>query len=173
MNDFQLTPATEQDFPAIRRLIHMAKINPTGLDWHRFLVAKTSDGQIIGCGQVKPHGDGTLELASIATLPDFRHQGIASAIIQRLIETNPGTLYLTCRSGLGGFYEQFDFMVVPAEEMPPYFKRISRLASVMMKVGMAGETLLVMKAGAPGATGNSIAGDLPASCAHPSGKEDA
>jgi hypothetical protein len=46
---------------------------------------------------------------------------------------------------LGEFYELFDFKVVPTEEMPPYFKRISRLASVIMKVGMAGETLLVMK----------------------------
>ena len=147
MNDFQLTPASEQDFPAVRQLIHLARINPTGLDWHRFLVAKTSDGQIVGCGQIKPHGDGTLELASIATLPEYRRLGIASAIIQHLIDNNPGTLYLTCRSGLGGFYERFKFKVVPAEEMPPYFKRISRLASVMMKVGMAGETLLVMKRG--------------------------
>ena len=145
MNDFQLSQATQEDFPAIRQLIHMAKINPTGLDWHRFLVAKTSDGQIIGCGQVKPHGDGILELASIATLPEFRRQGIASKIIHHLIDKNPGTLYLTCRSGLGGFYAKFEFKVVPTEEMPPYFKRISRLASVMMKVGMAGETLLVMK----------------------------
>ncbi len=145
LNDIQLTPATEQDFPAVRHLIHLAKINPTGLDWHRFLVAKTNDGRIIGCGQVKPHRDGSLELASIATLPEFRRQGIASMIIHHLIDKNPGTLYLTCRSGLGGFYELFEFKVVPTEEMPPYFKRISRLASVIMKVGMAGETLLVMK----------------------------
>jgi len=145
MIDFKLTPATEHDFPAVRQLIYRSKINPTGLDWQRFLVAKTSDGQIIGCGQVKPHRDGTLELASIATLLEFRRLGIASAIIQHLIDNNPGTLYLTCRSGLRGFYERFKFKVVLTEEMPPYFKRINRLASVMMKVGMAGETLLVMK----------------------------
>jgi len=144
---YQLHPATLEDFPAIRRLIRMVQINPTGLDWHRFVVAKTSEGELIGCGQVKPHGDEIKELASIATMPEYRGQGIAGAIIRHLVETYPGTLYLTCRSGLGTYYEKFGFEVISPDEMPPYFKRISRLASVIMKVGMAGETLLVMKRG--------------------------
>jgi N-acetylglutamate synthase-like GNAT family acetyltransferase len=145
--DFQLAPATQEDFPAIRRLIHMVQINPTGLDWRRFWVARIDDGQIIGCGQVKPHRDGTLELASIATVPEYRNQGIAGTMILHLIEAYPGALYLTCRSGLGRFYERFGFMVVGPDEMPSYFKRISQLASVLMKVGRTGETLLVMKRG--------------------------
>jgi N-acetylglutamate synthase-like GNAT family acetyltransferase len=82
---FSLRPATEADFPAIRELIHVANINPTGLDWRRFVLAVTPDGAIIGCGQVKPHHDGSQELASIAVLPERRRQGIAKAIITLLL----------------------------------------------------------------------------------------
>lgn len=145
MDDYILMPASETDFPAIRELIHSVQINPTGLDWRRFWIAKTKNGSIIGCGQVKPHGDEILELASIAVVPACRQRGVASAIIWQLLEIYPGTLYLTCRSSLGEFYQRFGFEVVTTHEMPTYFRRISRLMNVVMKVGLAGESLLVMK----------------------------
>jgi len=145
MEEYDLNPAMEIDFPAIRELIHSVQINPTGLDWRRFWVARTKNGSIIGCGQVKPHGDEILELASIAVVPAWRQRGVASAIIWQLLAIYPGTLYLTCRSSLGKFYRRFGFEVVTTAEMPPYFRRISRLMNVVMKVGLAGESLLVMK----------------------------
>ena len=76
-----LRPASEEDFPANRALIRIVGINPTGLDWHRFVVAVTPDDEMIGCGQVKPRADGTRELASIAVRPAYRQQGIAQAIM--------------------------------------------------------------------------------------------
>jgi N-acetylglutamate synthase-like GNAT family acetyltransferase len=145
MSTISIRPAEPDDFPAIRQLIHQAQINPTGLDWSRFLVAINVDGPIVGCGQVKPHKDGSLELASIVVRLEYRQQGVARQIIERLLEEHPGRLYLTCRSGLGLFYEKFGFEVVSYQEMPLYFKRISRLVNTFMKVGMAGESLLVMK----------------------------
>ena len=39
MAEFELRAATEDDFPQIKALIHLVHINPTGLDWRRFLVA--------------------------------------------------------------------------------------------------------------------------------------
>jgi N-acetylglutamate synthase-like GNAT family acetyltransferase len=147
LNAFTLQPATQEDFPAIRALIRSAQINPTGLDWHRFWVAKLENGSVIGCGQIKPHDDGTQELASIAVVSEFRSQGVASAIIRQLLDIHPGRLYLTCRSGLGPFYERFGFESLSKEDLPPYFNRISRLASVIMKVGLAGDSLLVMRRG--------------------------
>jgi hypothetical protein len=39
MTDVFLRRATAEDFPAISRLIRQVHINPTGLDWHRFVVA--------------------------------------------------------------------------------------------------------------------------------------
>ena len=69
-----IRPATSADAPAIRALIRRVRINPTGLDWRRFLVAEGPEGMILACGQIKPHGDGTFELASVAVDEAWRGQ---------------------------------------------------------------------------------------------------
>lgn len=145
MVDFTLRAAREDDFPAVRRLIHDVQINPMGLDWRRFVLAVSRSGEMLGCGQLKRHGDGSIELASIAVKPPYRRQGMASAIIDHLIESAPRPVYLTCRSSLGPFYERRGFRAAGRDEMTPYFRRLSRLASLMQSLASAGETLLVMK----------------------------
>jgi len=125
--DLIFRPATREDFPAIRELIHTVGINPTGLDWRRFLLAVTGTGILVGCGQVKPHKDGSRELASIAVREEHRGRGVAKALIQRLLEGQPRPLYLMCRARLGSFYNQVGFRPIGLEEMPPYFRRIARL----------------------------------------------
>ncbi len=144
---FSLRPATREEAKAIRLLINQVGINPTGLDWRRFLLAVDPEDQMIGCGQVKPHGDGTHELASIAVVPGWRDRGVARLIIETLIEQNPGRLYLICRSSLEPFYEKFGFLTVPIEEMPPYFRRIMRLLGVFRSLGAARQGICVMRRG--------------------------
>ena len=123
-----LRRATAADAPVIRRLIHAERLNPFGLNWRRFWLAMGEDGRVIGCGQVKPHRDGSRELASIVVLPAWRKRGAASTIIRQLLTENPPPLYLTCRAELTGFYARFGFAVVenPAE-LPPYFWRIAKV----------------------------------------------
>jgi amino-acid N-acetyltransferase len=144
---YSLRPATSQEAAAIRRLVLSGRINPTGLDWRRFLIAVGPDGNVIGCGQVKPHADGTRELASIVVDPAWRGQGLARAIIERLLADNPGELYLMCRAELEGLYEKFGFRRLPPEQLPKYFRRISRLAGVLDSLRRQGTGLLVMKRG--------------------------
>src|SRR5512142_2915329 len=90
--------ATAADARAIRKLIWRVKINPTRLDWRRFVVAVDEHDRLLGCGQVKPHGDGTREMASIAVQPEQQGQGIGRAIVERILAENELPLYLTCRS---------------------------------------------------------------------------
>ena len=143
-----LRPATQADFPAIRRLIHAVGINPMSLDWRHFVIAVDENDRLVGSGQVKQHGDGSLELASIAVLPEWRKQGVARAIILHLLETNPRPLYLTCRGRLGTFYEQFGFKEVTASpDLPPYFRRLKRLVKVFMRLRFSDERMLIMKLG--------------------------
>jgi amino-acid N-acetyltransferase len=144
-SDFYLRKASASDSRAIRKLVIAGGINPTGLDWRRFVVAVSEAGEVIGCGQVKPHGDGSQELASIAVAEEWRGKGAARAIIERLLEDNPDELYVMCRSGLSGLYEKFGFRAIQAEEMPRYFQKVSRLAGLVGVLRRDGESLTVMK----------------------------
>ena len=143
--NFTLRSATVEDDPAIRRLVHLGRINPTGLDWCRCILAISPDGEVIGCGQIKPHGDGSREIASIVVDPDWRGQGVARAIIEHLLAEYPGDLYLMCRSALGPFYAKFGFRSLAPGEMPRYFRRISRVAGLLHALQDEGDSLLVMQ----------------------------
>ncbi len=140
-----MRPATGADAQTIRHIIHLVGINPTGLSWKRFTVAVDSRGTIIGCGQVKPHKDGSLELASIAVLPEWRGRGIARGIIEYLLAQYPGRLYLMCRSPLEPLYRKFGFEAIEYTEMPPYFQQISRLAALYNRLSHEEDHLSVMR----------------------------
>lgn len=116
-----------------------------GIHWQRFVVAVDSLGEFIGCGQVKSHYDGSIELASIAVVIHWRNRGVATEIIKHLLVMHPRPIYLTCRERLGIFYSKFGFLVIQRQEMPPYFRRISRIASGIRRLGVIPESLLVMK----------------------------
>jgi len=145
MTNFTLRPARESESTQIKDLIHLAGINPMGLDWRRFVVAVDDRDQILGVGQIKPHGTEILELASIAVYPEYRGQGIASAIIEHLLKDSPRPLYLMCESSRGALYEKFGFMAITYDEMPRYFQRISKLAGLATTLAHRNERLLVMK----------------------------
>ncbi|MGC8857422.1 MAG: GNAT family N-acetyltransferase, partial [Anaerolineae bacterium] len=85
------------------------------------------------------------ELASIAVHPAFRQQGVARAIIERLLAEGPRPLYLMCRSSLTPFYEKFGFRVLPPAEMPPYFQRMVRLTVLLQRLARSVDGLAVMK----------------------------
>jgi len=145
MTTFTLRPARETESRAIKDLIYLVGINPMGLDWKRFVVAVNDRDEVIGCGQLKPHGTEILELASIAVVPEHQGNGIARAIIESLLKDSPRPLYLMCESSLGTLYERFGFRAISYEEMPRYFQRISKLAGLAATLARREERLLVMK----------------------------
>jgi N-acetylglutamate synthase-like GNAT family acetyltransferase len=144
--EFSIRPARKEDFPAIRSLIFDVRINPTGLDWRHFLVAVAADSALLGCGQIKPHKDGSRELASIAVREQARCRGVAREVIEELVRqetTRP--LYLMCRAALEPFYVKFGFRAIGLAEMAPYFQRISRIARLFNQKGNRKDRLLVMR----------------------------
>jgi amino-acid N-acetyltransferase len=128
-----LRDATVEDQPTIRQIVRAANINPTGLDWPRFIVAEDGSA-IVGVGQLKPHRDGTRELASIAVMPARRGQGIGTAIIQELLRRERGTVHLTCRSRLQGYYERFGFRRLETRDYPPYFARMLPILNAVGRI---------------------------------------
>jgi N-acetylglutamate synthase-like GNAT family acetyltransferase len=138
-------PARETEAGQIKDLIHLVGINPMGLDWKRFVVAVNDRDEMIGCGQLKPHGEDVLELASIAVYPEYQGKGIGRAIIEYLLKDSPRPLYLMCESSNGPLYEKFGFRAISYAEMPRYFQRISKLAGLVSTLSRREEYLLIMK----------------------------
>ena len=145
MTAFTIRPALETESGLIKDLVYLTGINPMGLDWKRFVVAVNAQEQVLGIGQIKPHGGDVLELASIAVFPEYRGQGVARAIIEHLVKDSPRPLYLMCQSSLGPLYEKFGFRGLTYEEMPRYFQRISKLAGIVTTLAHRDQRLLVMK----------------------------
>jgi N-acetylglutamate synthase-like GNAT family acetyltransferase len=148
--NFHIRSATEADQPTIRAIVRAANINPMGLHWQHFLVAEhpESPGKILGIGQIKSHGDGSRELASIAVIPEQQRQGIASQIIHALLakETpESGPLHLMCQQHMENYYTRFGFQAISRDEMPRYFRRISRIAGVFGLFVSSDSRLVVMR----------------------------
>ena len=138
-------PARETEAAQIRDLIHLVGINPMGLDWRRFVVAVNERDEMIGCGQLKPHGEEVIELASLAVDLEHQGKGVARSIIEYLLKESPRPLYLMCESRLGPLYKKFGFRPIPYEDMPRYFQRISKLAGLVTTLAQREERLLIMK----------------------------
>jgi N-acetylglutamate synthase-like GNAT family acetyltransferase len=100
---------------------------------------------MLGCGQLKPHGQGVVEMASLAVVPEYQGRGIGGAIITYLLKLGPRPLYLMCRSGLGPLYEKYGFQKLTPGEMPRYFRRMTQLAGLASTLARREETLLIMK----------------------------
>jgi N-acetylglutamate synthase-like GNAT family acetyltransferase len=145
MTEYAVRPALESESTQIKDLINLVGINPTGLDWKRFIVAVNEGAQVVACGQIKPHGAEIHELASIAVNPDFRGLGLARLVIERLLRENPMPLYLMCVSHNGPMYEKFGFKSISGGQMPRYFARIKKMFDIADVFRKSGEELLVMK----------------------------
>jgi N-acetylglutamate synthase-like GNAT family acetyltransferase len=145
MSEHQLRSAESKDQAVIRKLALAGKINPTGLDWRRFQVAESAAGEVIGCVQRKLHRDGSVELATLVVQEAWRGRGVARALIEAVLADHEGELYLMCRGGLGAFYQKFGFEILSEEEMPIYFRRVSRLMGIITDLRLNSEGLLIMR----------------------------
>ncbi len=145
MTRYELRSALQSEANQIKDLINSVGINPTGLDWKRFIVAVGENGQVIACGQVKPHSGNIRELASIAVHPEHRGEGIARAVIELLLRENQFPMYLMCMSHNMPIYEKFGFQAITGHQLPRYFLRVKKLFIIANMFRKSDEELLVMK----------------------------
>jgi N-acetylglutamate synthase-like GNAT family acetyltransferase len=128
-----IRPARAADQAAIKAIVYAARLNPRDLNWQRFLVAE-EDGQVVGVGQVKPHGDGSRELASLAVIPERQAQGIGGMLVSALLAREPGQVHLMCMDWLERYYQRFEFRRLGRADLPPSFRTIARLAPALALV---------------------------------------
>lgn len=140
--------AEPSDQNAIRRLVRAAGINPLGLDWPNFIVA-VNGNEIIGSGQIRPHKDGSAELASIAVLPTYQGRGIGGVIVATLVSCHTGALYLSCVDTMPSFYARFGFRIIDTPLLPPMLARRHRfghaITAPLHKLGIHAPHLYAMQ----------------------------
>ena len=135
--------AGEDDQFAITAIVRAARIYPCDLDWQRFLLAQWGQ-DIIGVGQVRPHSDGSRELASLAVVPEWQGNGVGGALIRALLSREAGPLHLMCYDSREHYYERFGFKRLDRRAMPPYFRRFMLLAPVLKLLSLNRLRLIVM-----------------------------
>src|SRR6476646_282214 len=138
-----IRPAVADDQYAITAIVRAARINPYNLDWRRFLLAQWGQ-DIVGVGQVKPHGDGSRELASIAVVPEWQGNGVGGALISALLSRETGPLHLMCNAAREHYYPRFGFQRLDRRAMPPDVRRFARMSPVIGLCSLNQLRLIVM-----------------------------
>ena len=114
---WEIEAAKTADMPEIEELIAAVDGDRVDLATDQFVVAKSVDARILGCGRLRPYPD-FCEIASMAVADDVRATGIGRAIVERLLEMYEGTIYLICDDDVVEFFRRFEFTMLPESDIP-------------------------------------------------------
>ncbi|MCL5995826.1 MAG: GNAT family N-acetyltransferase [Chloroflexi bacterium] len=134
MDNVLIRKATPADQLTIRAMVRAARLNPINLRWPNFVVADDG-GHVVGAGQLRPYGDGSRELASLAVIPIYQRLGIGGRIVRQLLADQRGPIYLMCEHTLEGYYERFGFRAIEGRALPKTMARMHRMGNLLMSVG--------------------------------------
>ena len=147
--------AAAADQGTIRTTVRGARLYPFDLHWQHFLVAEL-DGEIVGVGQIRRHGDGCRELASLAVLPQYHGHGIGGSLVNALLEQSARPLYLMCEGELTTYYVRFGFREIDPANAPGPLRRKAQFGNRLLRLfarfrrQAAGQRVAVMQLSAPG-----------------------
>ncbi len=114
---WEIEAAKAADLPEIDELIATVDGDRVDLATDQFVVAKSEDARILGCGRLRPYPE-FCEIASLAVADGVRAKGIGRAIVRRLLERYAGTIYLICDDDVVEFFRRFWFELILEAEMP-------------------------------------------------------
>jgi amino-acid N-acetyltransferase len=120
---FTIRDAEKADRWLIIRRILREGLDPTKLDWRRFVVAETEAGEVLGIAQMKDLGDSVQEFGSLVVEPAARGQGIGAVLIRHLAGASTAPVYLLCGERNVDYYLRFGFRELLESEMPAPLRR--------------------------------------------------
>lgn len=129
--------AEAADQTPITRLVRAVRLNPLHIAWPHFIVAEDvtpSQRMLVGAVQIRPHADGSRELASLVVTPAYQRQGLGAALIHAIFKRTRFPLYLYCSGDLVPYYARFGFRVISGDDLPPSLARHYRLSQVIVQV---------------------------------------
>ncbi len=130
-----LRAATAADQRVIRQMVAAAHLNPLRLAWSNFLIVeelRAGSLQVVGIGQLRPHSDGTVELASLVVVPEARGRGIGGSLVKALVARADRPLYLMCDGAKVPYYQRFGFAEVTRRaDMPRSLRGVHALGAIL------------------------------------------
>jgi amino-acid N-acetyltransferase len=126
----QVRAATQGDRDEIRALVRSERLNPTDLDWRRFVVA-VEGTQIIGAVQLRAHADGSRELGSLVMRRQARGQGVAAAMIDALLPAERGRVLMMTNSRCAARYVRWNFRRIRPGAAPGSVRRDYRIGQAI------------------------------------------
>jgi amino-acid N-acetyltransferase len=105
------------------------RLNPTDLKWPNFLVA-AADGRIVGAIQMRKHADGSRELGSLVVSKESRGQGVATRLIDALLATESGPVWMITANAFAGAYSRWGFRQIEPRTAPVKVRRNHRMGSL-------------------------------------------
>lgn len=121
-----IRPACEDDEKALIALIKSERLNPLDLHWFNFIVA-VADGRLIGAAQMRCHGDGSRELASLVVEASHRRRGLAAQLINALLDREPGRVFMITSRARAGYFARWGFAPVAIDNASARVKRNYRM----------------------------------------------
>lgn len=140
-----LRPARREERWLIVRRILREGLDPTKLDWRRFVMAEGADGAILGFAQMKQFSTGEREFGSLVVEPEARGQGIGGTLLAHFLDSFPRPIYLFCGLHNVSYYRRFGFRLLPADvELPGDLQRKWRMARFFVRVFKVKVAAMVM-----------------------------
>lgn len=125
--------AAAADQAAIVALVRSERLNPTDLDWRRFVVA--SDGvALVGAAQLRPNRDGSHEVSSLVVRPHARARGVATRMIELLTHGRGERFYAVTRRANVARFARWGFVEINARDAAREVRRrriIGQCASII------------------------------------------
>ena len=128
--------ATAEDQSVISRLVRAARLNPAGLSWQGFVVAE-QDGRLVGTAQLRRHPDGALELASLVVEPPARGAGVATSMVDALLQPESSAVYTIIDRRFAGHFARWGFVPVAPVALPRSVRRTLRIGRIVTGVATA------------------------------------
>ncbi len=120
-----VTRATRHDKDDLRELLESHGWD-ANVDEGTAFIAR--EGKIVGCVRLVEVEPQTLVIDDVLVREDRRREGIATRLMQTVMNSRRGTMYLCCHKEVTPFYERFGFNELSIDKAPEsavaYWRRV-------------------------------------------------